>query len=94
MKIAEVIATFPPHHGGMGYVCYHNALELARRGHEVTVFTLDHGRQSYDDDPGEFKIVRLRTPMMYGDGGIVPQLFSGLKGFDIIHLHYPFFGGE
>jgi glycosyltransferase involved in cell wall biosynthesis len=93
MKIAQVIATFPPYHGGMGYVCYHNALELARRGHDVTVFTLEHDRLSYDKDPGEFKIVRLRTPMMYGDGGIVPQLYTGLKGFDIIHLHYPFFGG-
>jgi glycosyltransferase involved in cell wall biosynthesis len=93
MKIAEVIATFPPYHGGMGYVCYHNALELARRGHDVTVFTLEHGRSSYDSDPGEFKIVRLRTPVMYGDGGIVPQLYTRLKGFDIIHLHYPFFGG-
>jgi glycosyltransferase involved in cell wall biosynthesis len=93
MKIAEVIATFPPHHGGMGYVCYHNAVELARRGHDVTVFTLKHGRSSFDNDPRGFKIVRLRTPMMYGDGGIVPQLYTRLKGFDVIHLHYPFFGG-
>jgi glycosyltransferase involved in cell wall biosynthesis len=93
MKIAEIIATFPPYHGGMGYVCYHNALELARRGHDVTVYTLEYNRLSYDNDPDEFKIVRLRTPMIYGDAGIVPQLYTGLKGYDIVHLHYPFFGG-
>jgi glycosyltransferase involved in cell wall biosynthesis len=93
MRIAQVVATFPPYHGGMGYVCYHNALELARRGHDVTVFTLEHGQLSYDTDPSSFRIVRLRTPLLYGDGGTVPQLFSSLKGFDIIHLHYPFYGG-
>lgn len=93
MRIAQVIATFPPHHGGMGYICFHNSRELARRGHEVTVFTLSHGLMYYKDDPEDFRIVRLKTPLIYGDGGMVPQLYSALKGFDIVHLHYPFFGG-
>ncbi|OGW40139.1 MAG: hypothetical protein A2X58_07240 [Nitrospirae bacterium GWC2_56_14] len=93
MRIAQVIATFPPLHGGMGYVCYHNALELARRGHNVTVFTLEHDRLHYENDPDALRIVRLRTPLRHGDGGIVPQLYTRLQGFDIIHLHYPFFGG-
>lgn len=93
MKIAQIVATFPPYHGGMGYVCFHNAVELARRGHDVTVFTLDHGRLSYKNDPGGFKIVRLKTPLICGDGGMVPQLYPRLRDFDIIHLHYPFFGG-
>jgi glycosyltransferase involved in cell wall biosynthesis len=94
MKIAQVIATFPPYHGGMGYICFHNSLELARRGHEVTVFTLDHGQMTQEeDDPQEFRVVRLKSPLLSGDAGMVPQLLSLLKGFDIIHLHYPFFGG-
>lgn len=93
MKIAEVVATFPPDYGGMGYVCFHNARELALRGHDVTVFTIDHGRLNYKNDPEDFKIVRLKTPLVYGDGAMIPQLFSRLKCFDIIHLHYPFFGG-
>lgn len=93
MKIAELVATFPPHHGGMGYVCFHNALELAKRGHDVTVFTLDHGRSDYGDYQHPFKVVRLKSPIISGDAGIVPQLISRLRGFDIVHLHYPFFGG-
>ena len=93
MKIAEIVATFPPYHGGMGYVCFHNARELARRGHNVTVFTLDYGRINYEHDPAYFNIVRLKTPVMYGDAGMVPQLYMRLRGFDIVHLHYPFFGG-
>ena len=93
MKIAQIVATFPPYHGGMGYVCFHNSRELALRGHDVTVFTIDYGRLSYKNDPESFKIVRLKTPLVHGDGGMIPQLYSKLKNFDIIHLHYPFFGG-
>ena len=93
MKIAQVIAIFPPFHGGMGYICLHNTLELVRRGHEVTVFTLNMGLPRYENHPANFRIERLWTPLRLGDGGVVPQLASKLREFDIVHLHYPFFGG-
>lgn len=93
MKIAEVVAVFPPYHGGTGYVCFHNAVELARRGHEVTVFTLDFKSRTYKDLNDNFKVVRLKTPFLYEGGGMTPQLYSKLASFDIIHLHYPFYGG-
>ncbi|VAW37971.1 hypothetical protein MNBD_DELTA02-395, partial [hydrothermal vent metagenome] len=96
MKIAEVIAVFPPHHGGMGYVCLHNALELKRRGHDVTVFTLKKSGFDYGDEENEvmgLKVVRLKAALRIGDGGMVPGLCSRLKGFDAVHLHYPFYGG-
>jgi len=93
MRVAEVVSTYPPLHGGMGYVCHHNALLLAQRGHDVTVFTLDHGvPQDWTDSPG-VQVVRLRTPLIYGDGGVVPSLYRKISGFDAIHLHYPFYGG-
>jgi glycosyltransferase involved in cell wall biosynthesis len=76
----------------MGYACFHNSLELARRGHDVTIFTLDYGRMTYDNDPADFEIVRFNAPIMYGDGGVVPQLYFHLKGYDVIHLHYPLYG--
>jgi glycosyltransferase involved in cell wall biosynthesis len=94
MKVAQVVATFPPYHGGQGYVCFHNSMELARRGHDVTVFTLDYGRLSYNSDPDCLKVVRLKLPFVYGGGGIVPQLYRKLNGFDVVHLHYPFYGGD
>jgi glycosyltransferase involved in cell wall biosynthesis len=76
----------------MGYICFHNSLQLAKRGHDVTIFTLNYGRTVYDTDPEEFRIIRLKTPVKYGDAGMVPQLYRMLDSFDIIHLHYPFFG--
>jgi len=92
MKIAQVIATFPPHHGGMGYICFHNTVQLARRGHEVTVFTIDYGIHYQRIPKQDFSIIRLKSPLIYGDAGMVPQLYSMSDAFDIIHLHYPFFG--
>ena len=93
MKIAEVVNTFPPYHGGMGYVCFYNALELARRGHDVTVFTLHYNQLTYENDPECFQIIRLTPPLRYGDGAAIPQLYSKLKDFESIHVHCPFYGG-
>jgi glycosyltransferase involved in cell wall biosynthesis len=93
MKVAEVVCTFPPYHGGMGSACLYSARELVKRGHEVTVFTLDYGRMTYSDQDF-LNVVRLKTPLVHGDGGVAPQLYSLLKGFDVIHLHYPFYGSS
>lgn len=93
LKIAQVIATFPPRHGGMGYVAFHNARELARLGHDLSVFTLDHGDPPDAGATPEFAVHRLSPLLKHGDGGPVPQLARRLSGFDIVHLHYPFFGG-
>ncbi|EKD42973.1 MAG: glycosyl transferase group 1 [uncultured bacterium] len=92
MKIAFLISTFPPKVGGMGQVAYEEAKRLATHGHEVTVFTLDYPDLdlSFDLDQ-KFKIVRLRS-LRFGDAGFAPQLICRLKGFDLVHLHYPFYG--
>ncbi|MCH7561330.1 MAG: hypothetical protein IIC67_08215, partial [Thaumarchaeota archaeon] len=41
----------------------------------------------------ELKIKRIKPLIKYGNAAFVPALSWMLKGFDIIHLHYPFFGG-
>jgi glycosyltransferase involved in cell wall biosynthesis len=92
MRIAHVSATFPPYYAGTGLVCYHNALELARRGHRVTVFTAAHppGEHPY---PPEIEVRRLPVLFRSGNAPFLPGLLK-IRGFDLIHLHYPFFGGE
>jgi glycosyltransferase involved in cell wall biosynthesis len=93
MRIAHVVATFPPHIGGMGQVVWDEAKALAERGHEVKVFTLAYPGFSYLNDAPSFKIERLHPFIKSGDAGWVPQLFFKLKDFDVVHLHYPFYGG-
>ena len=42
MKIAQVVSTFPPYHGGTGNAVFCISKELAKMGHEVTVFTPEY----------------------------------------------------
>ncbi|PIS05548.1 MAG: hypothetical protein COT81_00855 [Candidatus Buchananbacteria bacterium CG10_big_fil_rev_8_21_14_0_10_42_9] len=90
MKIAIVVSTFPPYQGGIGNVAYNHAAELSNLGYDVTVFTLGEreGNEAFN-----FKVKALKPLILYGNAGLVPKLGKLLKGFDVIHLHYPFFGG-
>lgn len=93
MKIAEVTSTFPPYKAGMGNVAHYNSWSLATLGHDVTVFTPTYkgGKKYTDEYP--FKVERLSPWFKYGNSSMLPQLFWKLSKFDVIHLHYPFFGG-
>ncbi|MFA5062108.1 MAG: glycosyltransferase family 4 protein [Patescibacteria group bacterium] len=92
MKIAHIVSTFPPHLGGMGSVCWHEADLLSDKGHDVTVFTLKYPDTVYDDTINSFSVVRIPALFKYGDAGEIPQLAWHLKEFDLVHLHYPFYG--
>jgi len=91
MKIAIITPTFPPYAGGIGQVAFFNARELMKLGHEVTVFTPWY-REVQEVMP-EINVRRLRPKFKYGNAAYVPALKRELIGYDIIHLHYPFFGG-
>ena len=96
MRIAHIVSTFPPLLGGMGSVCADEAAALAARGHEVTVFTLKYPHildLSEYDKKFNFKVVRIKPWLKFGDAGLAPQLAGRLRGFDLAHLHYPFYGG-
>ncbi len=94
MKIAEVTSTFPPYKGGIGNVAYYNAWLLSTLGHEVSVFTPRTKQDKGHIDEYPFKVFRLHSWFKYGNAGILPQLLWKLRDYDIIHLHYPFFGGS
>jgi len=108
MKIAQVVSTFPPYHGGTGNAVFNIARELANLGHEVTVFTPEyscHSRESGNPEkrtgsPIEsgmtegLKVVRIKPVIKIGNAAWVPQLLWKLRGFDVVHLHAPFIGAE
>lgn len=91
MKIAIVTPTFPPYAGGIGNVAAFNAKELVKLGHQVAVFTPLYGKVK--EEVTDVLVKRVRPLFKYGNAAFVPALGRLLKGFDIIHLHYPFFGG-
>lgn len=90
LRIAQVTATFPPYQGGTGNVCYHNARELAQHGHEVHVFTAGLPGAPAREVREGFIIHRLHPLLQVGNAPVLPDLIPALRGFDILHLHYPF----
>ena len=103
LRIAHVTATYPPYFGGTGNVACHNAVHLARRGHEVHVFTVDFTASRFGPLPSKagpelsegVTIHRASPALRFGNAPFAPDLLRGLDGFDLVHLHYPFyFGGE
>lgn len=94
LKIAQVTATFPPYQAGTGNVCFYNARELARRGHQVEVFTAALAAAPATEELEGFKVHRLKPLLRVGNAPLLPQLLTELRGFDLIHLHYPFISGS
>lgn len=93
MRIAHIVSTFPPYRAGIGNAAYHLCWELSSLGEAITVFTPKKRGFTglYESLP--FRVQPLRPWLFYGNAGFVPQLLSRIKGFDLVHLHYPFFGG-
>ncbi|AKB16443.1 Glycosyltransferase [Methanosarcina thermophila CHTI-55] len=91
MKIAEVTATFPPYNAGTGNVCYHNSVELAKLGHDVSVYT--GIKSNLKTENSKILSIKYLKPLFsVGNAPFLPQLLA-LKDYDIVHLHYPFFFG-
>lgn len=91
-KIALISATFPPYNGGTGNVCAAHAKQLSALGYEVHVYTTGQSDGTIKSKP--YKIHRLRTILQFGNAFFLPQLIWRLREYDLIHWHYPLFGGE
>ena len=102
MKIAHIVSTFPPYKGGMGNSVFNFVEVLSDNGYDVTVFTPaptpspsptpSSWERGVIDGKIKFKIIRLKSIIKFGNAAFLPQLFWKLKSFDVIHLHYPFYG--
>ncbi len=90
MNIAHIVCVFPPYKGGIGNVAYNFGKIAQKNGHSVTIFTPNYNNVTNDYN---LNIVRLNPVFKYGNGAFLPQLFFKLKKFNIVYLHYPFFGG-
>ncbi len=89
VKIAQVVCTYPPYRGGIGRVAHEYTERLRAHDFDVHVFTPRY--ESVEGDPSY--VHRVPSPLHVGNAGVVPSLVRRLSGFDIVHLHYPFFGG-
>lgn len=90
MRIAHITATYPPYRGGTGRVCADQASELSRRGHQVTVYSPSADRKR-SAEAGAPRVVRLPTWLRVGNAALATGRPAPRP--DLIHLHYPYYGG-
>lgn len=90
MRIAHIAPVFPPYRGGMGAVAYHQARALAAAGAAVTVLTPKGSPPRLR--PEGVELIELRPLLAHGNGACLPQVLWRAADFDVVHLHYPFFG--
>lgn len=106
MKIAHIVCTYPPYYAGMGNTVFQTVSELIRRGHEVEVFTPSYYEEKEIKSSEEIPetehapalteqidhVRRIAPEFSYGNAARMGQIEVELDRFDIVHLHYPFFG--
>ena len=85
---------------------FQTASELTKLGHEVEVLTPDYysaneikpaTAEPEEKHAPEVKeridyATRLKPALQYGNAAYIPQIQNELDRFDLVHLHYPFFG--
>ncbi len=92
MKIAHIVCRYKPYKGGISNIAYEYAKKLSSQGHDITVFTPLYEEKDNEFKTEKYKIERLKPLVKFGNAAFLPQLLFKLKNFNIIHLHYPFFG--
>ncbi|MBT3816957.1 MAG: glycosyltransferase family 4 protein [Candidatus Magasanikbacteria bacterium] len=106
MKIAHIVCTYPPYYGGMGNLTFQTAQALIARGHEVTVFTPGYYDRKEikprEETPEKIHaedletqgatVKRIAPKLQYGNAAYLSNIARELDDFDIVHLHYPFYG--
>ena len=92
LRIAHLTATFPPYPGGAGNTAHRFAVGQAERGHHVEVYTA--AAEGTPPPDGAAIVHRVKPRFAIGNAPLIPAI-ARLRGFDVLHIHYPFiFGAE
>lgn len=91
MKVAQLSCVLPPYGGGIGRVAAVYASILSSE-HQVTVFTPYYGDNQRPADIKDVNIKQVRAVVRSGKAAFLPQINRQLSNFEVVHLHYPFFG--
>ncbi len=92
-QIGYQVTVFTPAYGYAGFFLKKRRLndnsaseELRAADNKITTYLT---RDLKDE---RFNVVRIKPFLKYGYAAFLPQLLWRLRSFDIIHLHYPFYG--
>ncbi|HWQ99263.1 MAG TPA: glycosyltransferase family 4 protein [Candidatus Methylomirabilis sp.] len=90
MKVIHISCVAPPETGGIGQAASEMVKRLRGRGVDATLVSRKLRRTLAEPDPAW--VTRLPAPIRFGNAGILAGLESMIRGADVVHLHYPFFG--
>lgn len=90
MKILHISCIAPPDTGGIGASASEMVSRLNTRGVEATLVA--PARRSSKGEADAAWIKRLSAPLRFGNAAVLAGLKSVMQQYDVIHLHYPFFG--
>ena len=66
---------------------------MKKAGFEVENLIPNYTNIQSEGNSKSGKIIRLKPWLKYGNAALTPQLLWKLKKYDVVYLHYPFFGG-
>jgi glycosyltransferase involved in cell wall biosynthesis len=93
MKIANIVCVFKPYRSGIGESAYNFAKYGNELGFESSIFSPRYfSKLKVIDNYEGVNVIRIKPWLKFGNGAFIPGLFFYLKRYDIIYLHYPFFG--
>lgn len=74
-------------------MAYNHTRSLVAAGETVEVITPRYDQQLPSEELREgFKIIRLKPFFSFGNAAFCPGITKLLNNYDVVHLHYPFFG--
>ena len=93
MRILHVIGDLAPASGGPAKAGFEMARALARRGHDMTIYTTDFGQpanapRDQTRDRVRIRLFPLQAPRIWlASWPMCQALAHDLPGFDLLHLH-------
>lgn len=90
MKIAQIACTYPPYKGGIGNAALIFASVLEAAGYDISTYTAK--TSDPDSQDSDNKVKRLKPLLKMGNAAFLPGLFKEAPKYDLLILHYPFYG--
>lgn len=90
MRVIHISCVAPPETGGIGQAASEMVKRLRGRGVDAALVSRKLKRKLAESDPAW--VVRLPAPIRFGNAGVLAGVESMIRGADLVHLHYPFFG--
>lgn len=90
MRIIHIACIAPPDLGGIGQSAHEMVKSLRACGEDAVLVAPK--RRVSDGAEDESWVIRLPSLLRWGNGAMLRGLDRLIKGADVVHLHYPFFG--